>query len=460
MAYLDEFRNIFDEIRTELLEKYSSTSLNLWFENIEFVSFSDNTLTMSTDTLIKYNRLRNVFVPILEEKFTTKLGFDLKIDLKFDDSRRSQIPGTQFSQITVPPVTSAPAPAADSYFGPTKPGYNFEYTFDNFVVGNSNRFAHAACTAVAANPGMNYNPLFIYGPSGIGKTHLLYAITNEIKKKKQNVNIIYITSEDFTNQLISAIAVNKTAEFREKYRSCDILLIDDIQFIAGKISTQEEFFHTFNALYEDHKQIILTSDRPPHEMKTLEERLQTRFEWGLVADIQSPDLELRIAIIKKKAEQTNIQIPDDVLIFLAENLRSNIRRIEGAVKKLTALSLIGEEITMDTIKYHMRDLLNDEEPLNVTIDKIFAVTFKKYGIDKATLLGPKRTAEVTMARNVTIYLIRTVTDIALESIGKIFERDHTTIMNSIKRVEKLMLNDSVLTIEIDELKKEIANSKS
>ena len=222
---------------------------------------------------------------------------------------------------------------------------------------------------------MNYNPLFIYGPSGLGKTHLLYAITNEVKKKKRDAEIIYIKGEDFTNQLIEALARQKTAEFRNKYRSCDMLLIDDIQFIAGKVSTQEEFFHTFNALYEEHKQIILTSDRPPREIKTLEDRLKTRFEWGLLADIQPPDLELRIAIIKKKAEQVNVVIPDEVLGFLAENLRSNIRQIEGAIKKLGALAFIsGREISMELARGCISELLGGEEPVSVTVDKTFIIS--------------------------------------------------------------------------------------
>lgn len=462
MAYLDEFRDIFREILEDMRGTLDETAIELWFGTIKFISFKDMTLTLSTDSIIKYSRLKKKYLEVLERKFCEKLGFEIKLELLYDDSERTQpaifdVPDKSLLQPVKEPEKDEPAPTAEVAFGPTKPGFNFEYTFENFVVGASNRFAHAACSAVAANPGMNYNPLFIYGPSGIGKTHLLYAITNEIKKKKPNVNIIYITSEDFTNQLISAIAVNKTSEFREKYRSCDMLLIDDIQFIAGKVSTQEEFFHTFNALYEDHKQIIFTSDRPPHEMKTLEERLQTRMEWGLVADIQPPDLELRIAIIKKKAEQANISIPDDVLLFLAENLRSNIRRIEGAVKKLSALSLIGEEISMETVRQHLHDIIrSDEEPLNVTIDKIFSVTYKKYNVDKDTLIGKKRNEEVATARNVTIYLVRSVTDISLESIGKIFgDRDHTTVMNSIKRVEKQMMTDSVFALEINEMTKEI-----
>ena len=341
-------------------------------------------------------------------------------------------------------------------WGSTLPPYNFEYTFDNFIVGSSNKFAHAACTAVAANPAMNYNPLFIYGPSGLGKTHLLYAITNEIKKKKPAAKIIYIKGEDFTTQFIEALAAQMTNEFRNKYRSCDVLLIDDIQFIAGKTSTQEEFFHTFNALYEEHKQIILTSDRPPRDMKTLEDRLKTRFEWGLLADIQPPDLELRVAIIKKKAEQVGIIIPEEVLTYLAENLRSNIRQIEGAMKKLGALAFLsGQKITMEVARGCIADLLGGEEPVSVTVDKIFATVYKKYGISKEDLTGKSRSREIAQARHVTIYLIRKITEMSLPNIGKIFNRDHTTALASWETIEKKLKTDAMLTLDINEMTKEV-----
>ncbi len=358
-----------------------------------------------------------------------------------DDERR-QLEGTK------------PLPLGS--LGSTLPPYNFEYTFDNFIVGSSNKFAHAACTAVAANPAMNYNPLFIYGPSGLGKTHLLYAITNEIKKKKPNVKIIYIKGEDFTTQFIEALAAQMTNEFRNKYRSCDVLLIDDIQFIAGKTSTQEEFFHTFNALYEEHKQIILTSDRPPRDMKTLEERLKTRFEWGLLADIQPPDVELRVAIIKKKAEQVGIVIPEDVLTYLAENLRSNIRQIEGAMKKLGALVFLsGQEITMEVARGCIADLLGGEEPVSVTVDKIFATVYKKYGISKDDIIGKNRSREIAQARHVTIYLIRKITEMSLPNIGKIFNRDHTTALASFETIERKLKTDALLTLDINEMTKEV-----
>ena len=246
------------------------------------------------------------------------------------------------------------------------------------------------------------------------------------------------------------------AEFHEKYRNCDVLLIDDIQFIAGKTSTQEEFFHTFNALYDGKKQIILTSDRPPRDIKTLEDRLTSRFEWGLLADIEPPDLELRIAIIKKKAEQVNITIPDDVLTFLGENLRSNIRQIEGAIKKLGALSFLsGKEINMELAQECISELLGGAEPVSVTVDKIFNAVFKKYGISKEVLTGNKRNKEIALARHITIFLIREITEMSFPSIAKIFEKDHSTIISSHRLIENKILEDASIIADINDIKKDL-----
>ena len=336
------------------------------------------------------------------------------------------------------------------------PNYNFEYTFENFIVGSTNKFAHAACVAVANNPATNYNPLFIYGNSGLGKTHLLYATINRMKQNNPNIKIIYTKGEDFTNQMISCLA-NKTMEdFRDKYRTCDVLLIDDIQFIAGKISTQEEFFHTFNALFEERKQIILTSDRPPRDIKTLEDRLKSRFEWGLIADIEPPDLELRIAIIKKKAEQVNVAIPDEVLTFLGENLRSNIRQIEGAIKKLAALSFLsGKIITLDLARDCISELLEGAEPVSITVDKIFTAVFHKYKISKEDIVSPKRNKEIAAARHISVYLIRELTEMSFPNIAKIYNRDHSTIITSYNSTYQKAQMDSMFAVEMTELKKEI-----
>ena len=309
---------------------------------------------------------------------------------------------------------------------------------------------------MANNPATNYNPLFIYGNSGLGKTHLLYATINRLKQNNPNIKIIYTNGEDFTNQMIACLA-NKTMEdFRDKYRTCDVLLIDDIQFIAGKVATQEEFFHTFNALFEDKKQIILTSDRPPRDIKTLEDRLKSRFEWGLIADIEPPDLELRIAIIKKKAEQVNVFIPDDVLTYLGENLRSNIRQIEGAIKKLGALSFLsGKDINMNLAHECISELLGGAEPVNITVDKIFTAVFRKYGISKEDLIGPKRNKEITNARHAAIFLIRDMTEMSYPNISKIFNRDHATIISSCRKADTMVQADPLFALDMETMKKEI-----
>ena len=338
------------------------------------------------------------------------------------------------------------------------PTYNFQYTFDNFIVGNSNKFAHAASVAVAEHPAMNYNPLFIYGPSGLGKTHLLYAITNYLKQTNPKIKIIYVKGEDFTNYMIDCISRQAMKEFRDRYRKCDVLLIDDIQFIAGKESTQEEFFHTFNSLYDEHKQIILTSDRPPRDIQRLESRLKSRFEWGLLADIQPPDLELRIAIIKAKAESVKLYLDNETLIYLAENLRSNVRQIEGAIKKLGAITFLsGKPITTEDAARCVSELLGDDEPVTVTVDKIFTVVYKKYNVPKEEILSTKRNKNIAFARHVSIYLIREITGMSLPSIGTVFGRDHTTIMSSIEAVNKKLASDPMFAVELKELKKQLTS---
>ncbi|MBE6609288.1 MAG: chromosomal replication initiator protein DnaA [Ruminococcaceae bacterium] len=334
--------------------------------------------------------------------------------------------------------------------------HSSEYTFDNFIVGASNKFVYAACTSVAKNPAHSYNPLFVYGPSGLGKTHLLYAITNEIHKNHPNYNIIYIKGEDFTNEMIASIAHGHPDQFREKYRKADVLLIDDIHFIAGKDSTQEEFFHTFNDLYEHKKQIILTSDRPARDIQKLEERLRTRFEWGLSADIQPPDFELRIAIMKKKAEGLGKEFSNEVLTFLAEKLTNNVRQIEGAIKRIIAYSLLtGEEITIPLVQKCIADLLVNNGSVNVTPEKIVKKVAIKYGVSTDDIYSKKKSGVISNARHISIYLMRRLADLSYPQIGKILNRDHTTVLASFRIIDTEIKNNSTLEIEINELIKEI-----
>ena len=450
--YIEELRVVWEEVKNSFREHLSESTVNLWFNDIQIISFSDDIITLGIASQFKFEKIQNYYIDAIKEKFCSIFGFPVAVNLIFTGSATAsdQIPSSGLSIVKDRPSEKK------ELLSKNLPNYNFEYTFENFIVGSTNKFAHAACFAVANNPATNYNPLFIYGNSGLGKTHLLYATINHMKKNNPRINIIYTKGEDFTNQMIACLT-NKTMEdFRDKYRTCDVLLIDDIQFIAGKISTQEEFFHTFNALYEEKKQIILTSDRPPRDIKTLEDRLKSRFEWGLIADIEPPDLELRIAIIKKKAEQVSVAIPDEVLTFLGENLRSNIRQIEGAIKKLAAFSFLqGKTITMDLAKECIAELLEGAEPVSVTVDKVFTAVFNKYHISKEVLIGPKRNKDIAQARHIAVYLIRELTEMSYPSIGKIFERDHTSVMASYNTIYQKAQFDSVFAVDINELKKEI-----
>ena len=314
--------------------------------------------------------------------------------------------------------------------------FNPQFTFDNFVVGPSNRFAHGAAIAVSNNPGQSYNPLFIYGPPGIGKTHLLYAIANEIRKNNPDTNVVYIKGDQFTNELISALQTGKNVEFRNKYREADLFLIDDIQFIAGKESTQEEFFHTFNKLYEEHKQIVMTSDRKPGDMNTLEDRLRTRFEWGLLADIQPPDYETRMAIIKNKAISLALDLSVEICDYIAKNVTNNVRQIEGTVKKLRAyVDLNAMELTMENVSRVIADMYKGENNTLPTPNLIISQVCKFYSIDEVILRGTLRNKGTAEARQVAIYLIRKHTNLSTPEIGKEFGKDHTTIMHSINKVE-------------------------
>ena len=324
----------------------------------------------------------------------------------------------------------------------TSMDFNPQFSFDNFVVGPSNRFAHGAAIAVSNIPGQVYNPLFIYGPPGVGKTHLLYAIANGIRKQKPDANIVYIKGDQFTIELIAAIQSGKNIEFRSKYREADLFLIDDVQFIAGKESTQEEFFHTFNKLYEEHKQIVMTSDRKPSDMHTLQDRLKSRFEWGLLADIQPPDYETRMAIIKKKAVSLGLELPDDVCDYIAVNVTNNVRQIEGTVKKILAYRDLNDmPLDLPNVSRAINDMFKNEGNAVPTPSLIISQVCKFYSIDEAVLRGTQKNRGTSEARHVAIYLIRKLTNLSFPDIGKEFGKDHSTVMYSVKKVELAIKGD-------------------
>ena len=318
-----------------------------------------------------------------------------------------------------------------------EPRLNPNYTFDRFVVGNANRFAHAAALAVAENPAEAYNPLFIYGGVGLGKTHLMQAIGHFVRDKNPEAQVLYMTSETFTNELISAIQQKKTYEFRERIRKVDILMVDDIQFIAGRESTQQEFFNTFNELHDAGKQIILTSDKPPKEIQRLEERLCSRFEWGLVADIQKPDIDTRVAILRDTAQRENIEVPDEVLQLIAGKIDNNVRELEGGLTKLVAhSSLTGQPITLELCETALKDIFNQKVNKQITAELIMRTVSDYYGLSLSELTGATRKREVTVPRQSAMYLTREMTGMSLPQIGNVFGgRDHTTVLHSCKTVE-------------------------
>ena len=467
MPYTQDLEKAWKRVIEKLGETLPRDTVNNMFYDIMLESFDGDTAVMSMHSEWRHGQLSKKYMMNIREMLSEFLGKQITLKLRYSGEEKYykdqvrleyELDDNEHVATTFkPPLTYTQEQLReDVRLGSSLPPCNYEYTFDNFIVGSSNKFAHAACVAVATRPANDYNPLFIYGQSGLGKTHLLYAITNELTAKRPDIKIIYIKGDEFTNQLVESLKDQKMDKFRAKYRSCDVLLIDDIQFIAGRNSTQEEFFHTFNALYEEHKQIILTSDRPPSDIKTLEYRLKTRFEWGLIADIQPPEFELRLAITRKKAEQAGIKIPDDVCIFLAENLRTNFRQVEGAIRKLRALAFLhGTEVSMEMARSCITELLGGAEPISVTVDKIFSTVYKKYGITKEEITGVRRTKEIAAARHITAYLIRNITEMSLPNIGKLLGRDYSTVISSIEVVERRLRNEAMFNVEIDEMIKEI-----
>ena len=334
---------------------------------------------------------------------------------------------------------------------------NPKYVFDSFVVGNSNRMAHAASLAVAEAPAQAYNPLFLYGNSGLGKTHLMHSIAHFIFDKKTDAKVLYVTSDTFTNELINSIQNNKNEEFRNKYRNIDVLLIDDIQFISKKEGTQEEFFHTFNALHESNKQIIISSDRPPKEIKTLEDRLRNRFEWGLIADIQPPDYETRNAILRKKAERDNLEVPNDVMAYIAKNIVSNIRELEGALNRIVAYAkLTNQDLSIALAENSLKDIFSENASAPLTTDLIQEIVANHFNIRVEDIQGSKKPKNIAFPRQISMYLCRKLLDISLPKIGESFGgRDHTTVIHAISKIEKQMEADPALQKTLLQLEKEI-----
>ena len=415
---MQSLSDVWAAVCEELKTLISDVGYKTWVTALTPVSMQASEFTFSVPTTFQRDVLLQHYSSQLNSAFEKVIGFPVVLVINAEEEE-SEIPAKRVCDTA--PLT----------------GSGYEYTFDTFIMGACNRFAHAASLAVAENPSVIYNPLFIHGNSGVGKTHLLLAIYNDICQKKPEKRIVYCRSEDFTNQIISAIQSGTTAEFRNKYRPCDILLIDDIQFIAGKESTQEEFFNTFNELHQSGRQIVMTSDRPPKDIKTLDERLRSRFESGLIADMSPPDFETRVGIIKRKAQILNITLDDNVIYFIAEQIKMNIRQLEGVVKKLQAHIMLQQGVAnVATAQIYIRDVRNDESVDPVTIDRILEEVSRFYNVTPADLRSKKRDASISNARHAAMYVIRELTQLPTAAIGREFNRDHSTVVYATKECQK------------------------
>ena len=396
-------------------ERLDAVTVSAWFDDAEVVELNEEHLILYSSSDFRRETIRRRCTEYIHDALREIFNSDAKL-LVFGDEELNAYRAKGKRK--------------------TSMDFNPQFTFESFVVGPSNRFAHGAAIAVSNNPGQVYNPLFIYGPAGVGKTHLLYAIANGIRKTSPDANIVYIKGDQFTNELISALQSGKNIEFRNKYREADLFLIDDIQFIAGKESTQEEFFHTFNKLYEEHKQIVMTSDRKPNDMLTLEDRLKTRFEWGLIADVQPPDYETRMAIIRNKATSLGLDLSYDICDYIANNVTSNVRQIEGTVKKIRAyVDLNGMTLDLPNVSRAIDDMFKREGNALPTPSLIISKVCKFYSMDESVIRGTLKNKGTTEARQIAIYLTRKLTNLSLPDIGKEFGRDHSTVLYAIRKVE-------------------------
>ena len=437
---MNSLNDIWASVMEILSGELTQTAVNTWFSDCTPVEIGDNTLVLHTSSDFKRSIIKSRFeetiCAALYELFSCP--FELVV-LAGED---------ELQEYREKKPSSEDMPEMDGY------------TFDRFVVGPSNKFAHAAAIAVAQNPGKIYNPLFIYGNSGLGKTHLLLSIGQAIRQNTPAANIAYVKAEDFVNQMIRSIQSGATEAFRQKYRNADLLLMDDIQFIAGKESTQEEFFHTFNCLYEAGKQIVITSDRPPLEMIKLDDRLRTRFEGGLLADVQPPDVETRMAIIRNKAAQFGMMLSDDVVKYIAENITSNVRQLEGVVKRLTAYrDILDDTITVDSVKRAIKDVIRTGAYIP-TPEVIIEETARYYQLTGDDLRGQRRSKNTAMARQVSMYLMRNLTNLSLQDIGSEYgDRNHSTVLSSIRKVEDLLKSNPDMAGTVRDITSNI-NSKN
>ncbi len=430
---MESLQEVWKEICDYCKTKVSEAGFNAWLSELILQKIDGNEATLYIKTEFQKKIILENFKAVLEDAFFEVLKFPVKISIRTEMDA---------------PVSTIRLP---------RPSPDYEFSFDTFIVGSSNRFAHAASLAVADNRDVIYNPLFIYGNSGLGKTHLLSAIQAKIKENYPEKKIISVTCEEFTNEVISSIHAGTMQQLRDKYRTADVLLVDDIQFISGKESTEEEFFNTFNDLYNNHKQIVLTSDRPPKDFVSLSERLVSRMESGLIADIQPPEYETRVGIIKRKAQMMNFNLNEDIITYVAEHVKSNIRQLEGVVKKLQAFSLIYDNISLAVAESAIRDIKRDDLPQPVTIQKVANEVSKVYNVTIEDIFSKKQNADISHARKITMYIIRQITDMPYKTIGKEFGKNHATVLYSCDNIHNLCATDDAEAKKIDNIIKNLTN---
>lgn len=440
-----------------LLKENSQTAVNLWFGDLKLVSLDENEAIFVSPTDLKKKIIRQRFAISMADHLNEILGFEPSVVIYSSEDGELDLSRKENEKEKVTRVPEKRELSAEEAF-------RSDYTFENFVIGSSNKFASSAAVAVA-NQDFNdhskkeFNPLFIYGPSGVGKTHLLYAVVNRVLNNYPNKKIVYVKGEEFANQLYTAIRKNNTTEFKNKYRDADLLLIDDIHFVAGKDSLQEEFFNTFNAIYDANKQMIFTSDRPPHEMKNLEDRLRTRFMAGLIVDIQLPDYDLRCAILQQKAIFNRLHISSEIISYLAENVTSSIRQLEGVIKKLGAIQLLeGGEISIERVKNSIHEFVPKKDSDQKKMDDIILAVSKKFNISRDDILSTKRNKEIAIPRHICVYVARQCTNLSQSQIGKAINRDRTTVISSESFVKETMESDSSFAYEVNSIIREISST--
>lgn len=446
---MENIEELWENTLEAIKEKVSKPSFDTWLKNTKADQLTDDTLIVSAPNEFARDWLENRYTNLVSEAIFEVTGAKLKT--KF------VIPEHEHIEFNAQPQVKVPRPSNNEHHEQSKSMLNAKYTFDTFVIGSGNRFAHAASLAVAEAPAKAYNPLFIYGGVGLGKTHLMHAIGHYVLDHNPNAKVVYLSSEKFTNEFINSIRDNKAENFRSKYRNVDVLLIDDIQFLAGKEQTQEEFFHTFNTLHEESKQIIISSDRPPKEIPTLEDRLRSRFEWGLITDITPPDLETRIAILRKKAKAEGLEISNDVMLYIANQIDTNIRELEGALIRVVAFSsLTNQDIDPSLAAEALKNIIPNSRPKVITIAQIQDIIAERYQIKLSEFAAKKRTQSVAFPRQIAMYLSRELTDFSLPKIGEEFGgRDHTTVIHAHEKISKLIASDHLLNRDIEDIKEKL-----